>query len=78
MATYISFIGKGQLVDKSKHQAGSSTDVSLPENRTAFEYGYKEVEYQAVEYPPTKEILGEIEDLQKELAGELAKLREML
>lgn len=46
MATYISFIGKGQLVDKSKHQAGSSTDVSLPENRTAFEYGYKEVEYQ--------------------------------
>ena len=39
---------------------------------------YKEVEYQAVEYPPTKEILGEIEDLQKELAGELAKLREML
>ena len=39
---------------------------------------YKEVEYQPVEYPPTKEILGEIEDLQKELAGELAKLREML
>ncbi len=39
---------------------------------------YKEVEYQVVEYPPTKEILGEIEDLQKELAGELAKLREMI
>ena len=39
---------------------------------------YKEVEYQAVEYPPTKELMGEIEELQKELAGELAKLREMI
>ncbi len=39
---------------------------------------YKEVEYQAVEYPPTKEILDEIEDLQKELAGELEKLRDLI
>ena len=39
---------------------------------------YKEVEYQKVEYPPTENLLREIEDLQKELMEELAKLRRMI
>ena len=35
---------------------------------------YKEIEYQKVEYPPTEEILGEIEELQREMTEELGKL----
>ena len=39
---------------------------------------YKKVEYQAVEYPPTSEILAELEDLQREIDEGLKKLKEML
>lgn len=39
---------------------------------------YKEVEYVPVEYPPTEEILKEIEDLNKQVEIELAELRALL
>ena len=39
---------------------------------------YKKVEYQAVEYPPTSEILAELESLQKEIDEGLKALKEML
>ena len=39
---------------------------------------YKEVEYQAVEYPPTKEILGEIRELEKQLSHEMDELEQLL
>ena len=39
---------------------------------------YKKVEYQAVEYPPTSEILAELESLQKEIDEGLKTLKEML
>ncbi len=39
---------------------------------------YKEIVYEKVEYEPTEMILGRINDLEKEIQGELAKLQEML
>ena len=39
---------------------------------------YKKVEYQAVEYPPTSEILAELESLQKEIDEGLKALKGML
>lgn len=39
---------------------------------------YKEVEYVPVEYPPTEEILKEIEELNKQVEIELAELRALL
>lgn len=39
---------------------------------------YKKVDYQAVEYPPTSEILAELESLQKEIDEGLKALKEML
>ena len=39
---------------------------------------YKKVEYQAIEYPPTSEILAELESLQKEIDEGLKALKEML
>ena len=39
---------------------------------------YKKVEYVAVEYPPTEEIIKNIEDLEKQITVELAELKELL
>lgn len=39
---------------------------------------YKKTEYKAVEYPPTKEILAKLEELEQQSAQGLAKLKEML
>ena len=39
---------------------------------------YKEIIYEKVEYEPTEVILGRINDLEKEIQGELARLQEML
>ena len=39
---------------------------------------YKKIEYVAVEYPPTEEILDEIEKLNAEIERETKALRELL
>ncbi len=39
---------------------------------------YKKVEYEAVEYPPTKQLIAELKDLNKELDRTLAELEKML
>ena len=39
---------------------------------------YKKIEYKAIEYPPTEEILEEIERINKEVEMETAKLRTLL
>lgn len=39
---------------------------------------YKKTEYVAVEYPPTSEIMVEIEDLNKVIETELSELKKML
>ena len=39
---------------------------------------YKKIEYIPVEYPPTEEILAEIEQLNEQIAKETKELREML
>ena len=39
---------------------------------------YKKIEYVAVEYPPTEEILAELESLNEQVATEVAELKEML
>ena len=39
---------------------------------------YKKIEYVPVEYPPTEEILAEIEKLNEEITKETAELRALL
>ena len=39
---------------------------------------YKKIEYIPVEYPPTSEILAQIDQLEAEIREELAVLKEML
>ena len=39
---------------------------------------YKEIEYIPVEYPPTSEILAELDELQMQISKELAELRTLL
>ena len=39
---------------------------------------YKKVEYTPVEYPPTSEILDELEQLNEQVTNELGQLRELL
>lgn len=39
---------------------------------------YKKIEYVPVEYPPTSEILGELDALEAQIAAEMRRLREML
>ena len=39
---------------------------------------YKKTEYVAVEYPPTEEILAEIEELNRQVEQETAELRKLL
>ena len=39
---------------------------------------YKKIEYVPVEYPPTEEILAEIEELNEEITKETAELRALL
>lgn len=39
---------------------------------------YTETVYEHVEYPPTKEILNDLDDLNKQMAESLASLRRML
>ena len=39
---------------------------------------YKEVEYVAVEYPPTSEIMANIREIEKKIANEMDKLSELL
>ena len=57
------FVPKQEIVD-------NSYDLSINK--------YKKVEYQAVEYPPTSEILAELESLQKEIDEGLKALNRML
>ena len=45
----------------------------MPENEF-----YKEVEYEAVEYPPTSEILANIRSLEVEITEDLNDLEKML
>lgn len=39
---------------------------------------YKKIDYVAVEYPPTKQILDEIDELNAQIIEETKKLRELL
>ena len=39
---------------------------------------YKKTEYKPVEYPPTREIMAEIRELEKEIRAEMDELEEML
>ena len=39
---------------------------------------YTKTEYERVEYPPTKEILADLDDLNRQMADALAELRKML
>lgn len=39
---------------------------------------YKKTEYRPVEYPPTREILADIRELEKKIEEEMAKLEELL
>ena len=39
---------------------------------------YKKTEYVAVEYPPTSEILDELDRLEEQIAQEMKELRKML
>ena len=57
------------LVDK---QEIADNDYDLSINK------YKKIEYIPVEYPPTEEILAEIEQLNEQIAKETKELREML
>lgn len=57
------FVPKSEIVE-------NNYDLSLNK--------YKKTEYQAVEYPSTKEILAELNDLEKEIAKGLAELEGML
>ena len=50
--------------------AGNAYDLSI--NR------YKEIEYIPVEYPPTKEILAKIDEIEAEIQNELAELKQLL
>ena len=57
------------MVDK---QEIADNDYDLSINK------YKKIEYIPVEYPPTEEILAEIEQLNEQIAKETKELREML
>ena len=50
--------------------AGNEYDLSINK--------YKQVEYKAVEYPPTSEIMANIEALEAEIAKEMAELKKLL
>lgn len=39
---------------------------------------YKKTEYKAVEYPPTSEIMSELEDLQRQIDAEMVELKKLL
>ena len=39
---------------------------------------YKKIEYIPVEYPPTEEIMAELEDLEKKIQDEMAELKALL
>ena len=39
---------------------------------------YKEIVYEAVEYPPTEEIIGEIEEIENTIQTEMAELKKLL
>lgn len=57
------FVPKQEIIDN---------DYDLSINK------YKKTEYVAVEYPPTEEIMAELESLNEQVAIELAELKEML
>lgn len=57
------FVTKQEIVD-------NAYDLSINK--------YKKVEYKAVEYPPTSEILASIRDLEKEIAKEMDELEKLL
>lgn len=57
------FVDKEEIVDN---------DYDLSINK------YKKTEYVAVEYPPTSEILAEIDELEKQIATEMAELKKLL
>ena len=50
--------------------AGNEYDLSINK--------YKQVEYKTVEYPPTSEIMANIEALEAEIAKEMAELKKLL
>ena len=57
------FVPKQEIIDN---------DYDLSINK------YKKIEYIPVEYPPTEEILGEIDRLEQEIQSELAELKKLL
>lgn len=57
------FVPKDEIV-------GNNYDLSINK--------YKKMEYKPVEYPPTGEILAELENLQKQIDAEMGELRKML
>ena len=57
------FVDKGEIV---------SNDYDLSINK------YKKTEYVAIEYPPTSEILAEIDNLEKQIALEMSELKKLL
>lgn len=60
---------KSFLVPKAEI-AGNDYDLSINK--------YKKIEYVAVEYPSTREIMGELGKLEQQISAEMKKLRELL
>ena len=52
--------------------------IAIPVTRMISINKYKKVEYQAVEYAPTSEIIAELEELQKQIDEGLKALKGML
>ena len=57
------FVPKAEIVD-------NGYDLSINK--------YKKTEYKPVEYPPTGEIMAELQRLEKEIGEEMSKLEELL
>ena len=57
------FVPKDEIV-------GNDYDLSINK--------YKQIEYKAVEYPPTSEIMAELRELEQKIAAEMDELEKML
>ena len=71
-------------LDKEKERKRTDKSFMVPkENIVANDYDlsinkYKEVEYVAVEYPPTTEIMADIRKIETEISAEMKELEKLL
>ena len=71
-------------LDKEKERKRTDKSFMVPkENIVANDYDlsinkYKEVEYVAVEYPPTTEIMADIRKIETEISAEMEELEKLL